>query len=460
MTTWRPKLSASRTTPLYRRLFEAMAADIEAGKLAPGTRLPPVRDLAHALSISVGAVTRAYDDAARRGLVSAHVGRGTFVVDRLRQQEARSGPIDLSINLAPIAPLDAIAETVAALRRSPTWAERLAYQPPCGLDVDRQAGAAWLARTVAFESVDWQRLLCCAGAQNAMAIAFAALCRPGDTIICEASTFSGVKTLAAQQGYRLHGVAMDEQGLRPQALDRAAAATGARVVYVLPTLQNPTARMMCKERRQAIARVARARDLWIVEGDVYAPYARDLALPPIATLAAERTVYVTSLSKILSPGLRAGFLLAPAGDVLERCVRAMRALMHSPGGVGAGIATDWIESGRADTLAEQVRAETAERTAAALDALQGLADPLATKMSLHLWLPMPALDAERAAARALTLGLRLTARSAFAVADSNAASGLRLCIGAAANRATLDRALAILKTAIKGEADDRDAASL
>ncbi len=178
MATWKPKLSAASSMPLYRQLVEAISADIESGRLAPDARLPPQRDLAYALSISVGAVTRAYDEAARRGLISAHVGRGTFVIDRSRGVAMPNGPIDLSINTPPVAPVNAMVETIVSLRRTTSWAERLGYQPPCGLDVDRRAYAAWLNRTAGFDGLDWRTLICCSGAQNAMAIAFAALCKP------------------------------------------------------------------------------------------------------------------------------------------------------------------------------------------------------------------------------------------------------------------------------------------
>jgi DNA-binding transcriptional MocR family regulator len=253
---------------------------------------------------------------------------------------------------------------------------------------------------------------------------------------------------------------MDAQGIRPQSLDRAVAATGARVLYALPTLQNPTARVMGRARRADIVKVARARDLWIVEDDIYAPYARHLGLSPIAASAPERTLYVSSLSKVLSPGLRTGFLVAPAGEAFAGCVRAMRALVHSPPGVSAAIATDWIEGGRADELAREVDAEARARTAMALAALAGMVDEPLTGVSLHLWLPMSEIDAERAAARALTAGVRLTSPAAFAVSDGRMASGLRLCIGSAASRATLDRALSILKGALTGDVDDRSRASL
>jgi len=453
--TWRPKLATSRATPLYQQLIDAMRGDIESGKLAPGTRLPPQRNLAHALSISVGAVTRAYDEAADHGLVVAHVGRGTFVIDRTDGDEAQEGPIDLSINIAPIAPAHVMAQTIAAMRRPTSWAERLNYQPACGLDVDRQAGAAWLNRTGGFDALDWRTLICCSGAQNAMAIALSALCVRGDVVLCEAATFSGAKALAAHLGFGLHGVAIDAQGALPESLDRAAAATGARVFYTVPTLQNPTARTMDRERRNEIVKIARARDLWIIEDDVYAPYARHLGLPHIAAMAPERTLYVSSLSKILSPGLRAGLLVAPAGEVFDRCVRAMRALMHSPAGVSAAIATDWITSGRADELARAAVAEASARTAITLAALKGVVDVPQAGTSLHLWLPMPEIDAEHVVARAWAAGLRLSPPGAFAVPDSPAASGVRLCIGSAASRKTLGRALSILTGVLKGEVNDQ-----
>jgi DNA-binding transcriptional MocR family regulator len=455
MAAWRPRLSASRSTPLYRRIVEVMLADIESGRLTAGTRLPPQRDLAHALGISVGAVTRAYDTAVRRGLAAAHVGRGTFVIDQSRSGAAQDGPIDLTINTAPIASVDAIAEAIAALNRPASWMERLDYQPAFGRDVDRQAGAAWLKRIAGFDGVDWRTLIGCSGAQNGMAIALMALCAPGDGVLCEAVSFPGVRALASQMAYRLYGVEMDEQGIQPQALDRAAAETGARVLYVLPTLQNPTTRTMSAKRRADIVKIARARNLWIVEDDVYAPYARHLGLPPLAAMAPERTVFITSLSKILSPGLRVGYLVAPGGEAFERCGRAMRALMHSPAGVGLAIATNWIESGKADDLARDVLAETRARTALAQVALKGLVDEPQTGVSLHLWLPMREIDAERAVARASAAGLRLAPPDAFVMSDVAALSGLRLSIGSAANRATLARALSILKDALKGRADNR-----
>lgn len=455
MVPWRPNLSTSGSVPAYQHLADAIATDINSGHLPPGTRLPPQRELAHALAISVGVVTRAYDEATRRGLVRAHVGRGTFVAEARQDDGASGGEIDLSKNIAPAgATAGLLAETLGTLRRLANWSERLAYLPTGGLEADRRAASGWLERTAGLERCDWRTLICCAGAQNAMAIAAAATCRAGDTILCEATTFSGMKALAAVQDYRLHGVEMDAEGVRPDALDRAAAETGARVFYTLPTLHNPTARTASLTRRRAIVEVARVRDLQIIEDDVYALYARDLSVPPLATLAPERTFYLSSLSKTLTPGLRQGFLVAPDGDPLERCFNTMRALMNSPSGVGAGIATRWFESGLADELARNVGKEMRTRTEMALTSLKGLVEPPTSSGTLHLWLPMSDIEAERVARRALRGGLRLTSPEAYQTAGARGETGLRLCIGAATSQASLARALVSLKDVIAGDHDD------
>jgi DNA-binding transcriptional MocR family regulator len=127
----------------------------------------------------------------------------------------------------------------------------------------------------------------------------------------------GVKALAEHAGYRLKGLAMDAEGLLPEALDEAAA-TAPTGPSPLPTLQNPTGRIMSAARRAEIVAVARKRDLLLIEDDIYAVYAPD-APPPLAVLAPERTFHVSAVSKSLAPGLRHGFLIAPPGDHWTGC---------------------------------------------------------------------------------------------------------------------------------------------
>ncbi|SFI83130.1 PLP-dependent aminotransferase family protein [Caulobacter sp. UNC279MFTsu5.1] len=459
MAGWTPTLPPGER-PLYERLLDALREDIASGALGDGDRLPPQRDLAHRLGLGLGTVTRAYVEAEKAGLVQAHVGRGSFVRGvgvASRPAAEDPGPINLSQNIAPVGPGgERIAQTLARLQRRPDLLDNLAYAPSAGLEAHRRAFATWLSRTAGVERADWRQLICCAGAQHALSLALAALCRPGDEVLCEAATFPGARVLAAHAGYRLTGVAMDGEGLLPDALDQAAA-NGAKAVFVLPTLQNPTGRIMGAARRADIVAVARRRDLWIIEDGIYAIFGGD-APPPLVDLAPERTIHVSGVSKALSPGLRVGFLLAPPGDLFERVVHAVRAQFYAPPNFGALIATQWIEDGSAEAIAGEIRDEMTIRLALARRILGEAVERPMSASAPHVWLPMSELEAERLAGRALRGGVELTPPSAPIVAPG-ATAGVRLCLGAARDRDELERGLGIVAAALAG-VDERSRAMI
>lgn len=454
---WTPTIPDGEA-PLYERLVTVLRADIASGELAAGVRLPPQRDLAYRLGVGLGTVTRAYVEAEKAGLVSAHVGRGSFVNARTEHRPyEREGPINLGQNIATAAPAASrLTEALARLRKRPDLLEHLAYAPPAGHEVQRRAGAAWLSRTSSYEAIDWRRLICCAGAQQGLALAIGSVARAGDTVLCEASTYNGVKALAAHNGLRLKGVAMDEEGLDPDALEAAIRATGARVLSTIPTLQNPTGRIMSTSRRRAIAALARKYDLTIVEDDIYGIYAPD-APPPFALLAPERTFHVSGVSKILGPGLRAGFLVAPDAQAFERVLDAVRALTYAPPGFGGLVATQWIEDGSADAIAVEVREEAAARLAMARAILGDAIETPRSDQAPHVWLPMGELAAERLAGRALRGGAEVTPPDA-PVVEPGLESGVRVCLGAAVDRDSLRRGLEIVAGALSSEVGERSRA--
>lgn len=455
--TWTPVIPDG-AAPLYERLVAVLRADIASGALASGARLPPQRDLAYRLGVGLGTVTRAYVEAEKAGLVSAHVGRGSFVnAPAEHRAHDRDGPINLAQNIAAAGPAASrLGEALARLRKRPDLLEHLAYAQPAGHETQRRAGAAWLARTSSYEGVDWRRLICCAGAQQGLALALGTVARPGDAVLCEASTYNGVKALAAYSGLRLTGVAMDGEGLEPDALEAAIRATGARVLTTIPTLQNPTGRIMSASRRRVIAALARKHDLTIVEDDIYGIYAPD-APPPFALLAPERTFHVSGVSKILGPGLRAGFLVAPSVQAVERVLEAVRALTYAPPGFGGLVATQWIEDGSADLIAAEVREEAAARLAMAREILGGAIETPRSDQAPHVWLPMSELAAERLAGRALRGGAEVTPPDAPVVAPG-LESGVRVCLGAAVDRETLRRGLETVAGALSSEVGERSRA--
>jgi DNA-binding transcriptional MocR family regulator len=436
--TWKPVLE-DMPRPLVDRLLAALERDIRSGVLAPGLRLPPQRELAFFLGISLGTVTKAYAEAERRGLTQATVGRGTFVAAPAPDAAFRFSPrgqpsgVNLAQNVRPVLSGGAALTRALDKLRKKDLSRLLVYSPSAGEDDHRRAMADWLARTTALQP-DWRNLAVTAGGQQAVALALGSLASAGDAILTEAGTYYGLRTLAEHAGYRLKGLQLDEEGLVPDALDRAAASTGARVLYVTPTLHNPTGRTMSQTRREEIVRVG------------------PKAVIPIAALAPERTLYVSSLSKSLSAGLRVGILLTPGADALERVLRALRATAYSAPALGPAIGAQWIEDGSADALASEVQAEMHRRVRLALDLFGPAAEPPSFASSLHVWLPMAELDAERAAAHALRAGVEVTPPSA-PIVDWHGLSGLRVCLGGVEDSADLEAALKVVAEAVGGAGD-------
>lgn len=457
-TIWRPPLESGSGT-LHERLIDALRADIASGALGSGTRMPTHRELARTLEIGVGTVSKFYAEAERHGLLTSRVGRGTFVANG-RLNEARSdGPLDLTLNLPPSAPAASrLGQTLGRLDKRDDLADYIAIPPQPGLDRHRQAGADWLRRWANLASVDWRRILVTNGAQHGMSLGFDAICRPGETILTDAVTFHGASAIADNRGFTVIGLPMDGEGLVPDALEDAALRTGAKVVYVQPTLQNPTARSMSLERREAIVRVARRHDLWLLECDVYSPLARagaarrgeTVEIVPIASLAPERTVYAGSVSKSFGAGLRVGFLVAPNDAIFDRLCLGMRASIYSTGTLGSLVASEWITDGSADDILREVAGEAEHRSAIALRRLGGVVEQPSYPSSLHLWLPMSELAAERTAGRLLRQGIIVTPPSSFTLAG-DLVSGLRLCLGSLPDQASLDRALGIVASALSAE---------
>ena len=454
--TWKPTLEDT-ARPLVDRLLAALERDIRSGVLPPGLRLPPQRELAFFLNMSLGTVTKAYAEAERRGLTQATVGRGTFVAAPAPDAAFRFSPrgqpsgVNLAQNVRPVLGGEAALKQALGKLRRKDLASMLVYSPSAGEDDHRRAMADWLARTTQLQP-DWRDLAVTAGGQQAVALALGSLASSGDAILTEAGTYYGLRTLAEHAGYRLKGLQLDDEGLVPEALDRAAASSGARVLYLTPTLHNPTGRTMSLHRREEIVRVARARDLWIVEDDVYALYAGPRTVTPLAALAPERTLYVSSLSKSLSAGLRVGILTTPGGEHLERVLRALRATAYSAPALGPAIGAQWIEDGTADALAAEVQVEMERRVRLARQVFGPAAERPSFPASLHVWLPMAELDAERAAAHALRAGVEVTPPSA-PIVDWHGLSGLRVCLGGVEDYGELERALKVVAEAVGGAGD-------
>lgn len=423
---WSPRLADALGPRPADRLAQALTEDIQAGLLPPGARLPAHRDLAYRLGIGLGSVTKAYQALEARGLVVSQQGRGMFVSgDAL----GLSTPLDLSLNAPPQLITDQfLAASLRKLARRLDAASFGAYVPPAGRPDHRAAKAAWLRQFGV--PAQGSCTLLCNGAQQALALCIALLQRRRGVLLADPITYPGIIDLCRSNQVPLRPVAGDAEGMDPDALTaalRGLTAEGRQAaLYLMPTLHNPTAHTLTLGRRAALVDVCRRADAWIIEDDVYAPLA-DAPPPPLVQLAPERVFYIGSLSKIVSPGLRMGWLVPPSAFVAEaEGVLATSTTTAAP--LSSFLLVTWLEEGAADVLMQTLKAEAAQRRQCA-QALLADALPTIHIGGFHLWLPCPRPEAERIALTAQGRGLLLLPPPAFLVDPQTGTAGVRLCLG-------------------------------
>lgn len=347
------QLERSSSTPLYQQICEKIRAAIFSGQLAEGTRLPTERALATALGVNRTTVMNAYNQLASDGLVEGHVGRGTLVRrshfsladDPLGSDEPSwfyglpvsereiLGPdarlmseltamSDSIISLAIGTPaIDLLPATMLAdifqesLLRS--QGNALGYSPVEGLLTLRRGIAARMRmRGVA---VDTQHILILSGSTQGIGLIGRLMLNPGDEVVVEVPTYLGAINSFRALGARVIGVPMDNDGMRVDLLETVLARHRPRLIYTLPTFQNPTGIVMSPERRRRLLLLARRYQIPILEDDPYSDIYFDGKQPqPLKALDTHsQVIYLSTFSKILAPGLRVAWLAAPE-PMIER----------------------------------------------------------------------------------------------------------------------------------------------
>lgn len=455
---WRPAVRAG-DAPYYRRLADALHGAIRAGTLEAGTRLPTQRALAAALGVSVGTASAAYVEAERRGLVRRHVGRGTFVASPGTRAFTPAGQLNLAVNIPPFhAAAPTIRRLLAQLIEDADSTELLGYPLFRSDGRYATATAGWISRATGVGAVAAKEVVPSQGATQGLLATMDYLFERGDRVICERVTYGGFKVVARVLGVQLVPVDQDEEGMVPDAVERAVRDQGARGIVICATHQNPTGSTASLGRREALLALARRYDLWIVEDDVYGALATPGHPPPLAALDRARTFHVSSASKSLAPGLRAGWVLPPAAH-RDRIAVALNARMESLAPFGCPVLTagaapfgflafaKMCETRMADEVAGIVRSETRRRAELAQRVLGPHMQRPADGLSLHVWLPMNPSAAESLHQRLALQDIRATPPGAPMVGAPP--SGLRLCLGGPERVESLEEALHV----VRGELD-------
>ncbi|WP_264214615.1 PLP-dependent aminotransferase family protein [Leisingera thetidis] len=445
---WYPD-PATLQPPLHSSLAAAIEQAILQQKLPAGARLPPHRKMADRLGLSVHTVSKAYESLRKQNLIDGQVGRGSYVRrpdapgrPAVQLKPASAAGFDFSIS-RPVHGREHAERLQKALQDLAVHPESSAFlsgRAAAVHDVHRAAGAQWLARCGLAAAPE--QIVMTNGASHAMCAALSALTRPGDTVLSGSITHHLIVSGCSYLGLALAGLEMDADGILPDALERACRDSDPKALLLLPSLAGPVPVMMPEERRRELAGIARRHELFIIENDACGPVAEDRPLP-VSALAADRSVYLTTLAKCTVPGLQAGYMAAP-GHLLPALASRVLGFGATAAPLICDLASRWVADGTALELAAWQRDALRARHRIACTALRGT--PWTGHPSaLHLWLPLPeGWQAGSFFQYARQLKITVAPDTPFLAPRTRPPGGVRISLGAIPDETRLRKGLELV----------------
>jgi DNA-binding transcriptional MocR family regulator len=391
----------------------------------------------------------------RRGLVVGEVGRGTFVSGDAKRGAAAAGEprnirIDLEFNYPMRSEQTALVarsldglEKPAALDAALRWATSVGSPALRNVAAQHLSQGAW--------SPAPEQLVFAGNGRQGIAAALAAVVPTGGRCGVEALTYPFVKGIAARLGITLVPLAMDEDGVRPDAIQKSHRKANLSAIYIQPAIQNPLGMTMPEARRADLLRVVEKLKLPVIEDNVYGFFDDQ---PPLAALAPDSCIVIDSLSKRVAPGLTVGFIVSP-----QRLRESVMASVRSGGWAASGYAFAAAQRLMGDgTVAELTRLRRLDaraRQKVAIDRLSGF-EIQTNEKCFHLWLTLPShWRSQSFVAAAARRDIALTPSTAFAVTPGHAPNAVRLAL-AAPTMDQLDRGLATLASMLNAREEDFD----
>jgi len=478
------RIDPALPTPIYLQVIAAIIRDIERGRLAPGTYLPSSRQLSAELGLNRKTVVLAYEELIAQGWLESAGTRGTTVATSFPDPVSRNRTATPHLRRAadkpqpqyrilptperPLAlpggdgikldegapdgrlfPTETLAQAYrAALRRSASE-NYLQYRDPLGTPALRTAIADMLRHqrglTIGPEEVCITR-----GSQNGLFLAAQALLRPGDAAIVEELTYEPAIAAFRVLGARIIPVRFRDRAIDVEAVEQACRRHKVRAIFLTPHHQFPTTRELRPDRRLALLTLAKQFGFAIIEDDYdHEFHFASQPLLPMAAYAPDQVIYLGSLSKLLVPALRVGYVVAP-----EPMIRALGHYVSLTDGMGNSVTEDavaqLITSGALRRHARKVHKIYAQRRARFAEKLR---ETFGTRIAfdtpdggLAFWLRFPGTDLVALEDQARALGLRFASSASF-VANPEAERGLRIGF-ASLNNAEADNAIQALAKAL------------
>lgn len=418
------RLDKSSDVALYAQVRDLISAEILEGRLAEGDRLPPVRAVAELVKVNVMTIARAYRELSDRGLISGRGALGTFVRKPAPGQAASSaeapqplreafpsedgdtfrrmlkvGELPGVISLTKAYPDASLIDTAAFERKirdalSAKSASAYSYIAPDGLPALKEPFARFLQKHRALPcNID--DMIVTSGGQQGICIAIQSLVSRGDTVIVESPTYFGVLDLLRNIGANAVGVDMQDDGMAIEQLEDLARSSNPKLIFTMPTFQNPTGITTSLEKRQAILNISRRYGVPIVEDDCCSElrYEGEF-VPSIKSLSGsdDLVYYVVSMGKTFIPGMRLGFVLVPAARMEDVTAWKSVSDLHTAPLLQNAFAA-YLDSAASDANLLRIRAAYKPVLETVLQELATALPPSATftkpQGGLSLWVRLP-----------------------------------------------------------------------
>lgn len=451
---WKPTIE-NKSNSLYKELAIQLEKDIREGVLKPGTMLPPQRELADYLDINLSTISRAFKLCEQKGLIFGAVGRGTFVASDVTSSavfltgKRETKLIEMGAIMPSVEPNQFVLQALQRLLREPEAQNILQYDLSEDNVMQKSAAAKWLERSNYI--TDSEFILFAAGGQNALAGILSSLFRCGDKIGTNEVIYPGIKSLASMLGIQLIPIPDKKEESFSDTLRQVCKKEGLKGVYLIPDYQNPTTLTMSVDTRKEIAKAAKELDIIVIE-DAINSLLRENPLSPIASYAKDNVIYVSSVSKTLSPGLRIAFIAAGKRYYQELSVGLYNMnIMVSPILIETTIRL--IHSKDADDILNSRREYTRKRNQK-LNEVLGFYTILGDELCNFRWLILPAGFTGRTFELcAKNAGVQLYCAERFVVGNSKVPSAVRIAVTAEPLDKDFEKGLHIIKEILESQTD-------
>lgn len=360
---WKPAIDRNCGTPLYIALADTLKKDILEGRLAPGTKLPPQRELADFLDIHLSTITRAFKLCEQRGLVCSVVGRGTFISSDAAVQgmltihNASEKIIEMGVILPKPDVNEIITDYLKEIVEEPDFYKLMQYATVKYDKLQTKAAVRWFEyfglKTSAYN------VLFSSGSQNGIYAILSALFESGDKIATTPVTYPGLKVAANSLGIQVVPLPMFDNMITVESLEYVVKNHNIKGFYFIPDFNNPSGEMMNIKARKAIADYCNTRKLPFIEDSIYSLFLPN-PLPPISSYSPEYGIMIASVSKIVSPGLRLAVLHIP-NQYYTKVATTLYSIIITPPALMMQLFTRLINLGKFDKIRELRIADVIER---------------------------------------------------------------------------------------------------